>query len=120
MIGRGTTSIGKPFILMFLSLNNKTHKNCPSFIDRDMFVRYLGVGLGHADPRQRGLRESLSVQAEYAEFTTESADIIDNCYDSIDESQNSEIEDELFSNDPEDRDTIGQTSESDSVYEGAE
>ena len=50
----------------------------------------------------------------------ESADIIDNCYNSIDESQNSEIEDELFSNDPEDRDTIGQTSESDSVYEGAE
>ena len=89
-------------------------------MDCNMFVCYLGAGLGHADPHQWGLCESLSVQAEYAEFTTESADIIDNCYDSIDESQNSEIEDELFSNDPEDRDTIGQTSESDSVYEGAE
>ena len=89
-------------------------------MDCNMFVHYLGVGLGHADPCQWGLCESLSVQAEYAKFTMETADIIDNCYDSIDESQNAEIEDELFSNDPEDKDTIGQTSESDSVYEGAE
>ena len=89
-------------------------------MDCNMFVRYLGVGLGHADPHKQGLCESLLVQAEYAKFTMESADIIDNCYDSLDESQNSEIDDKLFSNDPEDRDTIGQTSESDSVYEGAE
>jgi hypothetical protein len=35
--------------LRFVTVSDRQSTNCPSFVDRDVLMRYIGGGVGHAD-----------------------------------------------------------------------